>query len=86
MPDTGRVRHSKSSAEPKWWDFIAYRRQFVSDRTWFGAGFVAVGLGSLAEFSGWWEVLALASVVFGAVLIGSGVRRALDRQDSGPRG
>jgi hypothetical protein len=63
-----------------WWDFISYRRRYVSDRTWFGAAFIAASLGSLGAAPGWWKLADLAGLALGAALTCSGVRRWLRRQ------
>ena len=57
------------------------RRRYVSDRTWSGAAFVAIGYGMLTEIGGWLRLVGLTPLVAGAALIHSGVRRALNRTD-----
>jgi hypothetical protein len=58
---------------------IGYRRRYLSDRIWFGLGFIAAGLGSLGTVEGWWKAVNLAAVAVGALLAWSGARRALRR-------
>jgi len=56
-------------------DFINRRRRVVSDRTWFGLGFLAMTFGA----PGWWKLIPL---VLAAALIGSGLNRSLNRTDA----
>jgi hypothetical protein len=65
----------------RWWDFVGYRRQFVSDRTFFGIAFVVIGVGNLAVWRGWAELALLVVVAFGVALMFSGLRRAMSRTD-----
>jgi len=76
------VKDTNGTAGSRWWDFIGYRRRYVSDRTWFGAGFIAAGLGGLSQLQGWWKAADLVGALVGVVLVQSGVRRALRRRDS----
>jgi hypothetical protein len=62
-------------------NFIEYRQQYLSDRTWFGWAFVAIGLGNLGGSQGWVRLLMVLVGVAGALLVWSGVRRALGRTD-----
>ena len=63
----------------RWWQFLAYRRRYVSDVTWFGlviivcAGY-AVGLG--------WRLLFLLPVAVGFGMVAFGIKRGLNRTDA----
>ncbi|WP_124812338.1 hypothetical protein [Micromonospora globispora] len=65
-----------SEGEPRWWDFLAYRRRYVSDLVWFGLGMVIVGCGTLTDggLPAWLSVCAL---VAGLAMLAVGVRRAV---------
>lgn len=67
----------------KWQGFIEYRRQYISDETWFGLAFIAVGLGNFGVESGWTRVLLVACGLLGVVLVLLGVGRAWRRTDPG---
>jgi DNA-binding transcriptional LysR family regulator len=81
VADTAVVKDMKGTAGSRWWDFIGYRRRYVSDRTWFGAALIAAGVGGLSQVPGWWKAADLAGALIGVVLVQSGVRRALRRRD-----
>jgi len=90
-PHTGAVTNNPPEPGTRWWDFIGYRRRYVSDRVWFGAGFIAASVGSLGAVPGWWKVLDLAGLVVGIALAWSGIRLWLrhrysnDTGNPGPR-
>lgn len=67
-----------------WWDFVAYRRRYVSDRVWFGLALVAGGCGSLGAAHGWTKLLAGLALIVGVLLIGTGVMRAVRRSQPVP--
>ena len=85
-PHTGVVTNNPPEPGTRWWDFIGYRRRYVSDRVWFGAGFIAASVGSLGAVPGWWKVLDLAGLVVGIALAWSGIRRWLRRRYSNDAG
>lgn len=72
---------SRPQRVQRWWDFVGYRRQFVSDRTFFGAALVIIGVGNLTVWRGWVELTLLLVVAFGVALIYTGVKRAVSRTD-----
>jgi hypothetical protein len=76
------VKDKNRTPGSRWWDFIGYRRLYVSDRTWYGAAFIAGGLGGLSQLHGWWKALDVVAALIGVVLVRSGVRRALRRRDA----
>jgi hypothetical protein len=80
-PHTGAVTKNRHEPGTRWWDFIGYRRRYVSDRVWFGAGFIAASVGSLDAAPGWWKILDLAGLVVGTALAWSGIRHWLRRRD-----
>lgn len=55
--------------------WIDWRRRWISDRTWFGLAFIAMGCAQP-----WWSLLLW---VPGGLLIASGVRRALRGVETG---
>lgn len=65
----------KDRNNPPWWDFVAYRRQYVSDLAWFGFAFLAVGLATLSEASGWIKVLPACVAIAGLAMIAAAIRR-----------
>jgi hypothetical protein len=73
------VTSKRPPNDPPWWDFIGYRRQYVSDRIWYGAALIAGGLGSIGTVSWWWKLANAVAILVGATLVWSGVRRALRR-------
>jgi hypothetical protein len=79
---TGAATNQRPAPGTRWWDFIGYRRRYVSDRVWFGAAFIAASVGNLGGTPGWWKVLDLAGLVAGMALASSGVRRWLRREGS----
>ena len=58
---------------------IAYRRQYLSDRAWYGLALIAAGLGSFGAVGGWWKVVHLGVAVVGALLVLSSIRRFWNR-------
>lgn len=85
-PHTGAVTSNRPEPGARWWDFIGYRRRYVSDRIWFGAGFIAASVGSLAAAPGWWRILNLAGLAVGITLAWSGIRRWSRRRDGADTG
>lgn len=73
------TRRAVGRREPK--SFVEYRRKYVSDRTWFGLGLIAIGLGNFAAEQGWLRILTVAFGLVGVALLASGVRRAWRRPD-----
>ena len=67
----------------RWWDFIAYRRQYVTNRTWYGAAVVAGALGSMSSTGGWVALAFVPILIIGIVLVVSGVRRSMTRSPDG---
>jgi hypothetical protein len=61
--------------------FIDYRRQYISDRTWFGLGFFAVGIGNFGVEHGWLRILMAVFGLLGVALAASGIRRACRRTE-----
>ena len=61
--------------EPRWWDFIAYRRRYMSDLVWYGLGLLAAGYGGSVGFSGWVRIVAAAVMLAGMVMIAAGIKR-----------
>lgn len=57
------VSSDDSEGEPRWWDFLAYRRRYVSDLVWFGLAMVIVGCGTLTDggLPAWLSVCALVA-------------------------
>jgi len=64
-----------NSRKPRWWDFIAHRRRYISDLVWYGLGFLAVGYGVFVDLSGWARILSAAFVLVGVVMIAVGIER-----------
>jgi hypothetical protein len=63
---------TRRDGQPPWWDWLAWRRQYLNDRAWFGFAFVAVGLGAMGPESSWWlgvpvAVVGLCLLVWGLV-------------------
>ena len=54
------------------WYFIDLRRRYINDRTWFGLGFLAIGVGALGPEASWWIGIPLAGL--GVVLMVGGLR------------
>jgi hypothetical protein len=69
------VSSDNSEGEPRWWDFLAYRRRYVSDLVWFGLAMVIVGCGTLTDDSlpAW---LSACALVAGLAMLAVGVKRA----------
>jgi hypothetical protein len=74
------VSEHEARSAGKWWDFISYRRRYISDRTWFGAAIIAASLGSLGSAPGWWKLADLAGFALGSALTYSSVRHWHRRQ------
>jgi hypothetical protein len=74
------VRPTEPESKPGFFDFIGWRRQVLSDRTWFGVALVVMGIGVPISEGGWaWLVAFL--LLPGVILVKSGVRRASNRVD-----
>ena len=80
---SGAWSHRADGPYPGRWNFIALRRQYISDRTWFGFGLVVVGFGTLSITRGWMRLSALPLVLMGIALIWSGIRKAVLSADAG---
>lgn len=73
------MRPTEPESKPGFFDFIGWRRQVLSDRTWFGVAFVVMGIGVPISEGGWaWLV---AFLLLPGVILKSGVRRASNRVD-----
>jgi hypothetical protein len=70
------VRDVPDERDRPWYDFIAYRRRFVSDLAWFGLGLTVVGIvASGADDEPWW--LGIPIVVTGLGIVVAAIRRRL---------
>lgn len=76
MKSVGRGKPSR-----KWQGFIECRRRYISDLTWLGLGFMAIGFGDLGVESGWTRVFLVGCGLLGVVMVLSGVCRAWRRVD-----
>jgi hypothetical protein len=75
-PETKNVDHKRGTS------FIRYRRQYISNTTWYGGAVLIVGLGSLSLSEGWKLLFpSLLMVAGGSCLVWSGVWRAVHRID-----
>jgi hypothetical protein len=62
--------------------FFRYRRQYVSNKTWYGTACVIAGLLNLSFRGGWLQLIpSLLLAAGGGFLVWSGVWRALHRID-----
>ena len=69
-----RVSRRSDPEQLGFFDFIARRRQVISDRTWLGLAFIAAGF----AVPSWWQLLPLLP---GIALVVTGLRPAMRRQD-----
>lgn len=61
---------------------INWRRRYISDRIWFGLGFLSGGFVSYSEFQGWWKLISVFLVVTGSPMVISGIHRRQRRRRS----
>jgi hypothetical protein len=59
---------------------FARRREWVTDRTWYGLAFAIVGFAAAAA-PGWYRLMCIPLILLGGTMLYLGVKRALSRID-----